>query len=249
MYKEFINKVRETRFIKVKNRQVNKFNRLVAKSGREISAQSVNNSNQLQSSSNNNNHTQTHNINNKWVINLSNTPLTPAQGSLLAKGPNFAVAPKNPNGDYISAIESVCHKLTEQDVEELRADINGLLRRVQTPKPNLNKAEIKALAELRRDKDGIVLTADKGVAMVVLDKDKCIEKAENLLAQPAYRTIDRDPTNKLKAQLILKLRRIKRETNMDEGMYKTMYPTGCIPLSFMGYQKSIKLVPPQAHCF
>ena len=47
--------------------------------------------------------------------------------------------------------------------------------------------------------------------MVVLDKDRYIEKVENLLVQPAYRTIDRDPTNKLKAQLILKLRRIKRE--------------------------------------
>ena len=65
--------------------------------------------------------------------------------------------------------------------------------------------------------------------MVVLDKEKYIEEGKNLLAQPAYRTIDRDPTNKLKAQLILKLRRIKRETNMDEGMYKTMYPTSCIP--------------------
>ena len=85
--------------------------------------------------------------------------------------------------------------------------------------------------------------------MVVLDKDKYIEKAENLLAQPAYRPIEGDPTNVLKAQLILKLRRIKRETNMDEGMYKTMYPTRHFPLGFMGYQKSIKLVPPQAHCF
>ena len=45
---EFINKVREARFIKIKNRQVNKFHRLVAKWGREISAQSVNNSNQPQ---------------------------------------------------------------------------------------------------------------------------------------------------------------------------------------------------------
>ena len=54
--------------------------------------------------------------------------------------------------------------------------------------------------------------------MVVLDKDTYIENVENLLAQPAYKTIDRDPTNKLKPQLILKLRRIKRETNMDEGM-------------------------------
>ena len=68
---------------------------------------------------------------------------------------------------------------------------------------------------------------------MVLDKDKYIEKAENLLAQPAYR----DPTNKLETQLILKLRRIRRQTNMDEGMYKTMYPTGWIPAKFNGLPK------------
>ena len=31
----------------------------------------------------------------KWVINLSSKPLTPAQRSVLAKGPNFAVSPSN----------------------------------------------------------------------------------------------------------------------------------------------------------
>ena len=61
------------------------------------------------------------------------------------------------------------------------------------------------------------------MAMMVLDSENYIEKAENLLAQPAHRTIDRDPTNKLKAKLIFLLRRIKRETNMDEGMYKPRY--------------------------
>ena len=88
------------------------------------------------------------------------------------------------------------------------------------------------------------MTVDKGVAMVVSDKDNYIEKAENLLAQSAYRTIDRDPTNKPKAKLMLMLRRIKRETNINEGMYKSMYPTSCTHLSSMGYQESIKLVPP-----
>ena len=32
----------------------------------------------------------------KWVINLSNKPLTPAQRSVLAKGPNFVVTPRQP---------------------------------------------------------------------------------------------------------------------------------------------------------
>ena len=88
------------------------------------------------------------------------------------------------------------------------------------------------------------LTADKGVAMVVLDEDNYIEKAENLLVQPIYRTIDRDTTNRLQAKLILMPRRIKRETNMDEGMYKSMYPTGCTPPKFYGLAKIHKTGPP-----
>ena len=47
--------------------------------------------------------------------------------------------------------------------------------------------------------------------------------------QPAYRTLDRDPINKLKAKLITTPRRIKREAGIDEVMYKIMYPTGCTP--------------------
>ena len=65
----------------------------------------------------------------KWVINLSNKPLTPAQRSVLAKGPNFVVTPKQPpNLEYITAIEAACTKLSQQDAEELRADINRVLR-------------------------------------------------------------------------------------------------------------------------
>ena len=105
----------------------------------------------------------------KWVINLSNKPLTPAQRSVLAKGPNFAVTPRQPpNLEYITAIEAACTKLSQQDAEELRADINRVLRSSHPPKPNLTKAQNTALRELKRDRDRIVLTADKGVAMVVM---------------------------------------------------------------------------------
>ena len=41
----------------------------------------------------------------KWVIILSSKPLNPAQRSVLAKGPNFVVSPKQPpNLEYITAI-------------------------------------------------------------------------------------------------------------------------------------------------
>ena len=72
----------------------------------------------------------------KWVINLSNKPLTPAQRSVLAEGPNFAVTPRQPpNLEYITAIETTCMKLSQQDAEELRANINRVLRSSHPPSP------------------------------------------------------------------------------------------------------------------
>ena len=55
--------------------------------------------------------------------------MTHAQRSVLAKGPNFVVFLRPPpNLEYITAIESICTKLGQQDAEECRADINRVLR-------------------------------------------------------------------------------------------------------------------------
>ena len=148
------------------------------------------------------------------------------------------------NVEFISAIESVCHKLLEQDVQELRAETNCLLRRAKPPKPNITKEETKTLKELKEDKDRMVLTVDKGVAMVVMDRKEYVEKVEGLLAQLAYRTITADSTNKFKSRLIQTLKRIKRDTNMEEGMYKAMYPTGCIAHKFYELPKIHKTGTP-----
>ena len=117
----------------------------------------------------------------KWVINLSSKPLTKAQRSVLAKGPNFTVSPKHPpNLEYITAIEAACTKLSQQDAEELRADINWVLRDSHSHKSNLTKAQSIALRELKKDRDCIALAADKGVAMVIMDRQDYINKANTL---------------------------------------------------------------------
>ena len=75
----------------------------------------------------------------KWVINLSSKPLTPAQRSVLARGPNFVVTPRHPpNLEYITAIEAACTKLSQQEAEKLRADVNQVLRSSHPPKPQPN---------------------------------------------------------------------------------------------------------------
>ena len=120
----------------------------------------------------------------KWVIDLSSKPLTQVQKSVLAEGPNFVVSSRHPpNLEYITAIESACTKLSQQDAEEHRADINQVLRSSHPPKPNLTKAQIIALRKIKRHRDCIVLTADKGVAMVIMDRQDHVNKANSLLNQ------------------------------------------------------------------
>ena len=64
------------------------------------------------------------------------------------------------------------------------------------PKYNLTKEEHKALEELKKDKTRTILTADKGVSIVVIDKEEYTRKADELLSQPSYKNIPTDPTNK-----------------------------------------------------
>ena len=105
------------------------------------------------------------------------------------------------------------------------------------PKPNLTKAQNLALREVKRDRDHIVITADKGVAMVIMDRQDYINKANNLLNQNTYRSIPRDPTNSIKNKLINILKRVKNQTGLDSNTYKSMYPTGCVPPKFYGLPK------------
>ena len=146
-----------------------------------------------------------------------------------------------PNLEYITAIEAASTKLSQQDAEELRADINRVLRSSHPPNPNLTKAQNSALRECKRYRDCIVLTADKGVAMVIMDRQDYINKANQLLNQDTYKVITKDPTNTIKNKLINILKSIKTETGLGINTYKSMYPTGCVHPSSMVSPRSTNL--------
>ena len=150
-------------------------------------------------------------INKKWVVNLSSIPLTKEQESLLSHGPNFAISPKKPPlGEYILNTEKACQSLDTNMAEELRTEAYRVLRKPHHPKSNLKKDEIIALKQLKADKNHMVLTTDKGVALVVIDTVEYIKKAKEILEDTnTYRVIQTDPTSRLKNKLISILRRIK----------------------------------------
>ena len=86
--------------------------------------------------------------------------------------------------------------------EELRSEAYRVLRKPHHPKPNLKKEEIIALKQLKSDQSRMVLTADKGVALVVLDTVDYIRKAKDVLEDTnTYRVINTDPTSRLKKKI------------------------------------------------
>ena len=129
-------------------------------------------------------------------------------------------------------------KRLEQGVaDELTGRIKTILKKAKTPRQNITKEECKTIGELKRDNNRLVLTADKGVALVVMDKEDYVQKARELLDQPTYRNISSDPNTKYKNKLVNLLKSIKSEGEINEALYKKLYPTGAGSSKFYGLPK------------
>ena len=94
--------------------------------------------------------------------------------------------------------------------------------------------------EFRKDKDRIIITVNKGVAMVVLDRQDYIRKAKDLLAQRyTYRLLTPDPTNKQKNKLINILRIINAERGLGT-LHRKDFPSDVGLPNSMGSLRSTK---------
>ena len=92
--------------------------------------------------------------------------------------------------------------------------------------------------ELKNDQSRVSLTADKGVAIVIMDKEDYQEKAKALLEdQGTYKALKSDPTNRIKSKLINLLKKIKSDGGIDDTQYKKMYPPGAVPPKLYGLPK------------
>ena len=95
---------------------------------------------------------------------------------------------------------------------------------------------------MKKDNTRMVLTADKGMSMVVVvDREDYIQKSEELLHQQNYKILQSDPTNKYKNKLISLLKSIKAEGGMNHNTYGRLYPTGAVPTKYYGLPKVHKL--------
>ena len=108
--------------------------------------------------------------------------------SLLQKGPKFAVSsPKVPLTEYIAVTKCICDELGEntkgKDCTEIYQKTKEILQCYKDKKDytHISKEGKEAIKTLREDSSHMVLTADKGVALVVMDKTMYVDKCMVLL--------------------------------------------------------------------
>ena len=130
--KEWMTHAHDNKFDNIRSRQKQKFQRLLHKHKRnndegntiiKVHDQEKNN------------------IQDKWVVNLSNRPLAEDKTSLLKKGLNFAITPNTvPINDYVIAIESACKLVgyESKQAESLRSECVKAIKTSDMPKPNIS---------------------------------------------------------------------------------------------------------------
>ena len=108
--------------------------------------------------------------------------ITEPQESVLRLGLNFVPAPtKLPLMDTVAAVEEGARQLADEDAEDLRGRVCGILRRAKPPKDNLTSKQRTALKELRALEDEVILPADKGNATVIMAKEDYDAKLRGML--------------------------------------------------------------------
>ena len=145
------------------------------------------------------------------------------------------------------ATELASSKLPTQEAEEFRSDVNRLLKQQQQQHNkhcNLTPAQHRALTQLKQDSNRVVLTTDKGVAMVIMDQQDYNNKAQALLQDTnMYKFLPKDPTPQLKNKLITLLKNIKKQEASAPKNTNNCIPRVQSHPNFMAYPKYIKLVP------
>ena len=123
-----------------------------------------------------------------------------------------------PLTEYITVTKRICDELGEntagRDCTEIYQKSKEVLQHFKEkkgPTHNTTKKEQEAIKTLREDSSCVVLTADKGVALVVMDKSQYIDKCMGLLNDTRVYKPCKDTTKKLHRDIQESLRRLHRE--------------------------------------
>nr|VZI00414.1 unnamed protein product [Spirometra erinaceieuropaei] len=172
------------------------------------------------------------------VHNLSSKQLTEDQVKVLQHESSYNTGDAQPV-DFIAALEATLSKTdtTEDSKNAIRQRVASLIIS-HRPRRTIPPAEVKAIKELKRDEEIVIVPADKGRATVVLDKSEYVTKAQQLLNdEQSYKVIDSDPMKALVGQINKSLNQMRNEKAISEKDWRQMKPQDAALARFYGLPK------------
>ena len=160
------------------------------------------------------------------VINRSFRQLTPIEEEVLALGLFFAITPSwIPYEETVAATEALAHRIDQQTEDTLRLQIGVVLQNTNPPKPNLSPCQCRALMDLRKDQNIVIVLADKGRATVILNRDEYIQKVTEVIDDVSkYRILRRDPTVKTENRISDALKSLQQHGYIDDKLRDHLTP-------------------------
>ena len=175
------------------------------------------------------------------VDNRSGCHLSTDEQKVLEKGLGFAPTPQAvPVKEIICAVEAGLSKVTDvTQANVIRSQVSSIVNKAKV-KPiadNMTAAERIALNRLSKRTDIKILPADKGNTTVVLSAQQYSEKMNQLLDDPGYIKINKDPTAVKERQIRKAIDEVCRSGSISEGLAKRLKPSHSTPPRLYGVPK------------
>ena len=153
------------------------------------------------------------------VVNISKIKLNEQQLKVLSKGLKFVPTPTNINTvATITNCEKYLYSTPKLIKNAAISEISTFIQKWRKPKKlNMNKDEIKILEEIKSIENIVIVQADKGGKIVIMDRIDYINKIEEKLNDfNIYEQVKKDPTTIIKTQINKKVTKLLNQNKITE---------------------------------
>ena len=132
----------------------------------------------------------------------------------------------------LCSVKRFCKKLKTDEAKQLRICVSEALSKARPPSRDLDKRMHRAIRDLRRDTDIVILPADKGNATVVMDRTDYMMKMNKMLEDVTYKKLKKDPTSRIESKITRSLRALEDKGCISDKERKYLTPQ-CLTLPQM----------------
>ena len=193
---------------------------------------------------------------NKLIYNLSSQNLSPNIIELLEKGPKFVIDCRTPLLYEKVELEYLCHEIGHDKPETkiLANSLKHLFWNYEKRIKSLNtlfKNQREEIQSILKEQNIVCVKSDKGNSLVIMDKQQYIKTGEDFLNNIQFTTQNTDNNKNKYTKLCSFLLNLKKKDEMDDKVYKLVYPkTFRTPAAYFlpkthkkDYEKNLKFRP------